>query len=205
MMFAFSRDGGKQPPPLLLLYLHYISIHLTNYAIPGLPHFFTKVDARFRSPIRTIWLAVTLSYLLALPSLGSSVAFSAATSIATIGLYISYGLPILIGLLYPSNFRKGPFDLRAASKPVAVVAVLWISFISVVFCLPTANPVNKESLNYTAVAVGIVAAWALGSWALWARRWFVGPVRQIEAERLGIAVNEPGVVEDAEARGILSR
>lgn len=32
----------------------------------------------------------------------------------------------------------------------------------------------------------------------------MGPVRQIEAERLGIAVNEPGAVEDAEARGILS-
>ena len=38
-----------------------------------------------------VWLACALSFLLALPSLGSSVAFSAATSIATIGLYISYG------------------------------------------------------------------------------------------------------------------
>lgn len=131
-------------------------------------------------------------------------AFSAATSIATIGLYISYGLPILIGLIYPSNFRKGPFDLGAASKPVAAVAVLWIGFISIVFCLPTANPVDKESLNYTVVAVGIVAVWALGSWALWARRWFVGPVRQIEAEQMGVGVNEPGAREDAEARRILS-
>lgn len=131
-------------------------------------------------------------------------AFSAATSIATIGLYISYGLPILIGLIYPSNFRKGPFNLGAASKPVAAVAVLWIGFISIVFCLPTANPVDKESLNYTVVAVGIVAVWALGSWALWARRWFVGPVRQIEAEQMGIAVNEPVAREDAEAPGILS-
>lgn len=64
---------------------------------------------------------------------------------------------------------------------------------------------NKESLNYTFVAVGIVAVWALGSWALWAGKWFVGPVRQIEAERLDIAVNEPGALEDAEARGILNR
>jgi hypothetical protein len=38
-----------------------------------------------------VWLACTLSFILGLPSLGSSVAFSAATSIATIGLYISYG------------------------------------------------------------------------------------------------------------------
>jgi amino acid transporter len=68
MMYAFARDG----------------------AIPG-HRFFHKVDVKRKSPIRTVWLACALSFLLALPSLGSSVAFSAATSIATIGLYISYG------------------------------------------------------------------------------------------------------------------
>ena len=44
------------------------------------------------SPHSTVWLACTLSFILGLPSLGSSVAFAAATSIATIGLYISYGV-----------------------------------------------------------------------------------------------------------------
>ena len=39
----------------------------------------------------SVWLACTLSFILGLPSLGSSVAFAAATSIATIGLYVSYG------------------------------------------------------------------------------------------------------------------
>ena len=68
MMYAFARDGG----------------------IPG-HKFFHKVDMKRKSPIRTVWLACTLSFILGLPSLGSSVAFSAATSIATIGLYISYG------------------------------------------------------------------------------------------------------------------
>lgn len=99
MMFGFSRDGG-------------------------LPQFFNHVDVTFRAPIRTIWLAAFLSFLLAIPSLGSSVAFSAATSIATIGLYISYGLPILIGMIWPSNFKKGPFNLRLASRAIALVAVL---------------------------------------------------------------------------------
>ncbi|KAL8725615.1 MAG: hypothetical protein Q9166_007250 [cf. Caloplaca sp. 2 TL-2023] len=90
----------------------------------GLPHFFGKVDTRHRAPIRAIWLAATLSFLLAIPSVGSTVAFSAATSIATIGLYISYGLPILIGLIWPRNFKKGPFNLRFASQVIALVAVL---------------------------------------------------------------------------------
>jgi len=179
MMFGFSRDGG-------------------------LPNFFNKVDARFQSPVRTIWLAASLSFLLAIPSLGSSVAFTAATSIATIGLYISYGLPILIGLIYPQNFKKGPFNLGAASRGIALVAVLWICFISIIFCLPTANPVTSQTLNYTPVAVGIVAAWAFGSWFLWARRWFTGPIKQIEAERLGIDIEHPGALEEAEAQGKLT-
>jgi len=173
MMFAFSRDRG-------------------------LPKFFQKVDDKFKAPVRTIWLAAFLAFCLALPSLGSSVAFSAATSIATIGLYISYGIPILVGLIWHKNFRKGPFDLGVASRPVASVAVGWILFITIIFCLPELNPVNSQTLNYTPVAVGIVALWAFGSWFLWARRWFTGPIRQIEAEEAGVNIEVPGALEKSE-------
>ncbi|KAL2261058.1 hypothetical protein VTK26DRAFT_4746 [Humicola hyalothermophila] len=173
MMFAFARDGGIHP-------------------------FFHKVDSRFRSPTRAVWLAAVLSFILALPSLGSDVAFAAATSIATIGLYISYGLPILIGLFSYRSFTamKGPFNLRALSRPIAAAACLWIGFITVVFCLPTANPVTSQTFNYTAVAVGILAVFALGSWVFWAHRWFRGPSAEVtEAMRLGIDITEPGALE----------
>lgn len=167
----------------------------------GIPPFFHHVDKRFQSPTRTIWLAATLAFILGLPSLGSSVAFAAATSIATIGLYLSYGIPILIGLIYHENFKKGPFNLKAFSRPVALIACLWIGFITVIFCLPNLNPVTSQTLNYTPVAVGIVAVWTFGTWFLWARRWFTGPIRQIEAEQLGIHIDEPGALEQAEAVG----
>lgn len=181
MMFAFARDGG-------------------------IPSFFHKVDKRFRSPVRTIWLAATLSFILALPSLGSTVAFSAATSIATIGLYISYGLPILIGLIWHRNFvaMKGPFNLGALSRVVAAVACAWIGFITVVFCLPTSNPVTSQTLNYTVVAVGIIGVGALGSWVVWAHRWFTGPAGEaVEAMQLGIDPTEPGALEQKEAESHL--
>jgi amino acid transporter len=100
MMYAFSRDRA-------------------------LPRFFDHVDQRFQSPVRTIWLAATLAFILALPSLGSIVAFSAATSIATIGLYISYAIPILIAVIWPSHFKKGPFNLGVLSRPVGIVACIW--------------------------------------------------------------------------------
>lgn len=176
MMFAFARDGGIHP-------------------------FFHKVDERFRSPIRAVWLAAILSFILALPALGSDVAFAAATSIATIGLYISYGLPILIGLFCHASFdaMKGPFNLGVMSRPIAAVACLWICFITVVFCLPTANPVSSETLNYTVVAVGILSIFAIGSWVLWARHWFTGPAAEVaEAMRLGVDITEPGALEERE-------
>jgi hypothetical protein len=86
------------------------------------------------------------------------------------------------------------------SRPVAFVAVTWIMFISIIFCLPTANPVTSQTINYTVVAVGIIAIFSLGAWVLWARKWFVGPAREIqEAQRLGVDVLEPGALERAEA------
>lgn len=169
----------------------------------GLPKWFAHTDARFSSPVRTIWLAAFLAFCLGLPSLGSSVAFSAAISIATIGLYISYGLPIFLGLINPEQFnkQKGPFNLKKLSRPVALIATLWICFITIIFCLPTTNPVTSQTLNYTAVAVGIVGFGALSSWLVWARTWFVGPVREIEAERLGIDINDEDALKDAEKAG----
>lgn len=117
MMFAFSRDR----------------------ALPG---FFDYVDPTFKSPIRTIGLAAFLAFVLALPSLGSSVAFFAATSIAfvspgiismrdsntsrTIGLYVSYTIPIAVGIIFPQHFHKGPFNLGKMSKPIGTVACLWV-------------------------------------------------------------------------------
>jgi amino acid transporter len=177
MMFAFARDGG-------------------------IPSFFHQVDGRFRSPIRAVWLAATLAFILSLPSLGSSVAFSAATSIATIGLYISYGIPIMIGLICHKSFTamKGPFTLKAFSRPIAATACGWIMLITIVFCLPTSNEVTSQTLNYTVVAVGIIAIGASAVWVLSARKWFTGPAADIaEAMRLGVDPLEPGALEQKEA------
>lgn len=178
MMYAFARDGG----------------------IPG-HKFFHKVDPKTKSPIRTVWLACTLSFILGLPSLGSSVAFAAATrygtalltfyqslmvlwlrSIATIGLYISYGIPIALRVWNRKSFERGPFHLGKFSYPVATVAVLWICLISIVFILPQADPVNSQSLNYAIVAVGIVVLYSVTFWLVSARKWFKGPVKQIEGK-----------------------
>jgi hypothetical protein len=82
-------------------------------------------------------------------------------------------------VIYADRFVRGPFHLGKFSFPIAITAVLWIAFISIVFCLPQLNPVNSKTLNYAPVAVGIVLSYALGFWALSARKWFAGPIKQI--------------------------
>ncbi|KZT69315.1 hypothetical protein DAEQUDRAFT_691204 [Daedalea quercina L-15889] len=165
MMYAFARDGG----------------------IPG-HTFFHKVNPKRKSPVRTVWLACTLSFIL-----GSSVAFSAATSIATTGLYISYGIPIALRVAYAGQFVRGPFHLGMLSVPVATAAVVWIAFITISFVLPQENPVGSQTLNYVVVAVGIVVMCSLGSWILSARKWFMDPVKQIIAEEMGVGTMDPAV------------
>lgn len=107
------------------------------------------------------------------------------------------------GLIWHKNFKKGPFNLGRFSRPIALVGTLWICFITIIFCLPNVSPIDSQTLNYTPVAVGIVLVATLGSWFLWARTWFVGPIRHIEAEHLGVDVDEPGALERAEAEGKL--
>jgi hypothetical protein len=40
----------------------------------------------------------------------------------------------------------------------------------------------------------------MGSWFLWARKWFTGPIRQIELERAGIDITDPAIAADIEAK-----
>jgi hypothetical protein len=86
-------------------------------------------------------------------------------------------------VIYGDRFERGPFHLGSFSYPIATAAVLWITLISIAFCLPQLNPVNAQTLNYAPVAVGIVIAYALGFWFLSARTWFTGPVKQIAGMR----------------------
>ncbi|GAA5832890.1 hypothetical protein JCM5353_003743 [Sporobolomyces roseus] len=142
-----------------------------------LPKWFAHVDDRFASPIRTVWLAVVLAFILILPALGSLVAFAAITSIATVGLYTSYAIPVVFRLLENERFMdiRGPFYLGKLSRPIAYVCVLYVCFITVVFCLPTATPVTSETLNYTPIVVGIVLSYIIISWFAFARKTFHGP------------------------------
>ncbi|KAI5081548.1 hypothetical protein GOP47_0001291 [Adiantum capillus-veneris] len=51
---------------------------------------------RWDVPVNAVWLCATVSFIMALTSLGSLVAFQAMVSVATIAIYIAYAIPSLL-------------------------------------------------------------------------------------------------------------
>ncbi len=149
MTYAFSRDG----------------------ALPG-SRIWAKVNPKSGTPTNSIWLCVVLSIILASPALISPVAYLAVTSIAVIGLYIAYVVPVFLRRVNP-DFTPGPWNLGRWSPPIGWIAVIWVLFICILFVLPPASPVTLQTFNYAPVAVIAVVIIALVTWQAWGKTSFM--------------------------------
>ena len=161
MIYAFSRDG----------------------ALPG-SSLWHRVNKRTRTPTNAIWLAAGFAFVLALPDLWNAAAYGAVTSIAVIGLYIAYVLPTFLRLRQGEAFQRGPWHLGRWSRPVGIIAVVWVVIISILFILPVFSPITAANFNYTIVAVAVVLGFAGTYWLVSARKWFTGPRVQGSAAEL---------------------
>ncbi len=164
MIYAFSRDG----------------------ALPA-SHVWHRINRRTRTPTNAIWLAAGGAFVLGLPYLWNATAYAAVTSIAVIGLYIAYVLPTFLRVRAGDRFERGPWHLGRWSRPVGIIAVAWVVFITVLFMLPTASPIEAANFNYTPVAVLVVLGFAGIWWLVSAKNWFTGPRVQGSAQELAEA------------------
>lgn len=167
MIYAFSRDG----------------------ALPG-SKFWHQINKRTRTPTNSIWLAAVGAFVLGIPYLWSPTAYAAVTSIAVIGLYIAYVIPVYLRLLAGERFKRGPWHLGGWSKPIGIIAVLWVLFISILFVLPQVWPMTLTNFNYASVTVAAVLLFAGGWWVLSAHRWFKGPIVQGSPQELAAIERE---------------
>jgi amino acid transporter len=188
MMFAFSRDR----------------------AVPG-HQLWRRVSHQYRVPIATVWAICVLSFLLVMPSLWFGyTGYVVATSIAVIGLYIAFVLPIILRLRAGESFERGAWHLGRHYKWIDWLAILWIAFISIVFFAPFAYvgiPWNKgfdwNLFNYTLLTVGGAFLLFGGWWVVSAHEWFKGPIRQGSEEELARIEQEyerPGATAPARAQ-----
>ena len=159
MTYAFSRDN----------------------ALPG-SRIWAKVNPKSGTPTNSIWLCVVLSIILASPALISPVAYLAVTSIAVIGLYIAYVVPVFLRRVNPT-FTPGPWNLGKWSPVIGWIAVGWVLFICILFVLPPASPVTLQTFNYAPVAVIVVVIIAVVTWQAWGKSTFMAGAKDEHTTR----------------------
>ena len=103
----------------------------------GLPGSSTlrRVSVKHMTPAPAIWLCSIAAFLTAV----YSGAYAVVVSISTIGLYISYILPVWLHWRAGSKTERGPWHLGKYSRAVNVVAIIWVIFLSVILCLADAR------------------------------------------------------------------
>jgi len=162
MMFAFSRDK----------------------AVPG-SRLWRRV-ARNRVPVNAVIAITVAAWALMIPTLVNGVlGYAVGTSIAVIGLYIAFGLPIILRIKAGSRFEPGAWSLGKHYKWISTIAVVWIAVVCVLFLMPIspngvpgAEDFAWESVNYAPLTVGGALLLFGGWYLLSARKWFTGPVRE---------------------------
>ncbi|KAJ7124099.1 amino acid/polyamine transporter I [Mycena crocata] len=160
--FAFSRDG----------------------ALP-FSRFLYKIHPVTGTPVHCVWFSATCAALLGLIPFAGPAATGALFSLGVVGQYVANSIPITARFLGGQPFKKGPFNLGAFSKPVAIVAVFWMWFMTVVLMFPTAPNPLAETMNYTVVVMGGVLFLAIGYYYIpyyGGRHWFKGPVSNCQAD-----------------------
>ncbi|MCJ1355100.1 MAG: hypothetical protein MMC33_005091 [Icmadophila ericetorum] len=150
----------------------------------GLPFssFLAHINPTLGAPVRAVILNFVLTVLLSLINIGSTTAFNALISLATLALYISYGFPIVllvIRRLRGHNIEFGPWSMGKFGIFANVVAIAFCTFLVIFLPFPTIIPVTAQNMNYAVVVFAGVMLWAVASWFVSGRRRFVGPIQEM--------------------------
>jgi amino acid transporter len=172
MTFAFSRDK----------------------AIPG-SSLWAKVNPRTKVPANAVMLVGVVAALITLPALVEvniaapgddplivPTAFYAVVSVAVIGLYLAFLIPIWLRWRMGDAFQPGSWNNGSKYKWMNIIAVAEIAIICIYFILPfvpAGNPFNDDFswkfVNYAPIltlgALAVLAVW----WSVSAKHWFTGP------------------------------
>lgn len=147
----------------------------------GLPFsdFFSVVDPTYKIPLRALCLVASCTFVLSFIQIGSTAAFNAVLSLSTLGLYISYLIPLILLVLKrftsPWNIPQGTFSLGKFGLPMNLLAILFSSYFVIFLPFPATVPVTAENMNYAGPVLGFVMLFACGDWIVRGRHQWKGP------------------------------
>jgi len=166
VIFAFARDN----------------------ALPG-SRWWKRMNHHTQTPVNAVWLVMALAAICGLLGF-SATALTSLAGASVIGMYTSYATPILLRITSGrEKLIPGPFSLGRWYTIVGSIAVAWVAFIIVLLCFPSSRTATAQNMNYAVVIIMAVFIFAACSWILSARKWFVGPLPNID-DRSTIASTE---------------
>ncbi|HMU27713.1 MAG TPA: amino acid permease [Solirubrobacterales bacterium] len=182
MCYAFSRDR----------------------AVPG-HKLWTRLN-HHRVPHLSVISMAAFALLITVPALigddAIPFAFTAVVSIAVIGLYIAYMIPIYLRWRMGDAFEPGPWTLGRKYKWINPIAVVWVIICVITFSVPTAaisvpwdETFDIKYLNYAPITVLIVIVGVGLWWMLSAKNHFEGPIRQVATDDTGRVIDEEALAE----------
>lgn len=169
MLFAFSRDG----------------------AVPG-RKIWRKISPRNHVPANAVLLTAFITWLLMIPTIANgTIGYEVGTSVAVIGLFVSFVIPIFLRWRAGDNFERGPWTIGKHYRWVDPIAIGWVAVVTVLFLFPLTTggvwfteDFTWTAANYAPLTFGglmvIVGIW----WMLSARKWFKGPQSEVDEELL---------------------
>ncbi|KAJ3914274.1 amino acid/polyamine transporter I [Lentinula edodes] len=169
VVFAFSRDN----------------------ALPG-SRWWKQINSYTQTPVNAVWLVMLIAGICGV--LGFSVtALNSLAGSAVIGLYTSYTFPIFLSVIGGrEKITPGPFTLGRLSKPIGWIAVTWVTFIVIMLLFPPGSRTTGSDMNYSIVIMGAVFVFATAWWIFSAKKWFHGPIINVDGLSVGEKDDTPG-------------
>ncbi|KZT06558.1 amino acid transporter [Laetiporus sulphureus 93-53] len=159
VVFAFARDN----------------------ALPG-SRWWKRMNSHTQTPVNGVWLVMVLAGICGLLGF-SETALSSLAGAAVIGLYTSYVTPIFLRLTSGrEKLVKGPFSLGQWHIPLNIIACAWVAFIVILLLFPSYQYPTADTMNYAVVIIMAVFIFASASWIVSARKWFTGPITNVDED-----------------------
>ena len=163
-----------------------------------------RMNTYTQTPVNCVWAIFLVGLLFGLLAFAGPTAINSIFSLAVVGLYTAFAIPIISRLLGGAPWRPGPFNLRrlvslrciiprtvphlfasVQSVPVAMCAAGWNIFAIVIVMFPTNPGPDVTTMNYTVVVGG---GWVGLSIIYYffpkygGRYWFTGPMANIQRD-----------------------
>ena len=166
--------------------------------VPG--HQWWRKVSRSRVPCNAVWAIGILAWALMIPTYwNAATGYLVGTSIAVIGLYIAFILPVILRFRQGDNFEHGAWSLGKHYKWIDIVSIIWVAIISILFLgpvtptgIPWKDGFNWDVANYAPLTVG---------GALLSLRRLVADLRQELVQGPGADGHRGGAREDGGATG----